>query len=274
MKTLLVATDFSPAALNASNYAADMAMAINASIHLLHVYSIPVSYSEIPLPINEADIKKNAENKINEIKNQLYRKTEGKINIETEVVMGSFFYSLQESCDRIQPYLVVLGSQGTTSAERLLFGGHTVYAMKHLMWPIITVPLKARFTAIQKVGLACDFDNVIDTTPIDEIKILVNDFNAELHVLNTSKKKEFKPEAVFESGMLEEMLSPLKHNYHFLTNDDIDEGILEFVETNNIDLLMVLPKRHNLFDAMIHSSHTKRLVLHSHVPVMALHTSS
>jgi len=31
MKTILVATDFSPAALNASNYAADMAMATQAT---------------------------------------------------------------------------------------------------------------------------------------------------------------------------------------------------------------------------------------------------
>ena len=44
MKTILVATDFSSVALNATNYAADMALAINADILLLHVYQIPVSY--------------------------------------------------------------------------------------------------------------------------------------------------------------------------------------------------------------------------------------
>jgi len=33
----------------------------------------------------------------------------------------------------------------------------------------------------------------------------------------------------------------------------------------------VLPKRHGLLDKLIHKSHTKQLVLHSHVPVMAFH---
>ena len=35
MKTIIVATDFSPAALNAANYAAAMATAINAKLFLL-----------------------------------------------------------------------------------------------------------------------------------------------------------------------------------------------------------------------------------------------
>ena len=56
MKTILVATDFSAAALNAANYAADMASTINADILLLHVYHIPVSYSEIPVVVTPDDL--------------------------------------------------------------------------------------------------------------------------------------------------------------------------------------------------------------------------
>ena len=164
-----------------------------------------------------------------------------------------------------------MGSQGTTAAERLLFGSHTVYAMKNLMWPLITVPREAKFSSVNKIGLACDFNKVVDTTPIDEIKMLVNDFNAELYVLNTGKQEVFDSEIVFESGLLEEMLAPVKPHYNFITSADTDESIMDFVEKNQIDLLVVLPKRHGLMDKLIHKSHTKQLVLQSHVPVMALH---
>ena len=271
MKTILVATDFSPAALNAANYAADMALAINADILLLHVYQIPVVYLEVPVAVNEEGIMQDAEKEILKLKKELIQKTGGKLNMETEVRMSIFFPELKTVCERIKPYTVVMGSQGKTAAERLLFGSHAVYAMKHLMWPLITVPLGATFSSVKKIGLACDFDKVVDTTPVDEIKILVNDFNAELHVLNTGKKEVFNPEIVFESGVLEEMLAPKKPNYHFITNQNTDEGIMDFAEKNHIDLLVVLPKRHGLLDKLIHKSHTKQLVLHSHVPVMALH---
>ncbi|MGZ8518360.1 MAG: universal stress protein, partial [Chitinophagaceae bacterium] len=110
-----------------------------------------------------------------------------------------------------------------------------------------------------------------DTIPVNEVKTLVEDFSAELHILNTGKKKEFEPELVFESGMLQEMLGSLKPEYHFITSDNTDDAILDFAEKNKIDLLVVLPKRHGLFDRLVHKSHTSKFVLHSHVPVMALH---
>jgi hypothetical protein len=38
MKTIILATDFSPAALNAANYAADLASSIKGDLLLLHSY--------------------------------------------------------------------------------------------------------------------------------------------------------------------------------------------------------------------------------------------
>ncbi len=271
MKTILIATDFSPAAFNAANYAADMAMAINADMLLLHVYQMPVIYLEVPASVTDEDMRQDAEKEMLDIKKALILKKGESLNIGTEVRMGVFFPELKKVCERIKPYTVVMGSQGTTAAERILFGGHTVYAMKHLMWPLITVPPEAIFSSVKKIGLACDFDKVVDTTPIHEIKMLVNDFNAELHVLNTGKQEVFDAEVVFESGLLQEMLAPMIPQYHFITNKNTDEGILDFAEKNQIDLLVVLPKRHGLLDNLIHKSHTRQLVLHSHVPVIALH---
>jgi nucleotide-binding universal stress UspA family protein len=271
MKTILVATDFSDAAVNAAKYATDMALTINADILLLHVYHIPVTYSEIPAVVSPGDQMQDAERNINHLKERLIPKTNGKLNIATEVRTGLFFEELKTVCERINPYAVVMGSQGTTATERLLFGSHTVYAMKHLLWPLLTVPPKVKFSSIKKIGLACDFNKVVDTTPADEIKTLVNDLHAELHILNTGKKEVFNPEIVFESGLLQEMLAALKPEYHFITSENTDEAIMDFAETNNIDLLVVLPKRHGLLEKLLLKSHSKQLVLHSHVPVMALH---
>lgn len=271
MKTILVATDFSPAALNAAAYAADMAATINAGILLLHVYHLPVIYSEVPVAINKEAAIKEAEKEIEKIKRVLVDKTKGKINIEIEIREGIFFEELKKACEQIHPYTVIMGSQGTTAAERLLFGAHTVYAAKNLKWPLITVPAGAKFLAIKKIGLACDFYNVADATPIDEIKMLVKDFTAELHLLNTGKEEVFDPEIVFQSGLMEEILEDIKPQYHFITNKNTDDAIIDFAEKNNIDLLVVLPRRHSLLDKIMHKSHTKQLILHSHVPVMALH---
>jgi nucleotide-binding universal stress UspA family protein len=258
MKTIIATTDFSPAAENAASYATDMAVSMCADLLLLHIWKLPISYGEMPTPITADDIMEDAKKNMDALEKQLINKSKRKITISTKIRMGDFFYELEKICDAVKPDVVVMGS-------------HTVHAMKNLHWPLITVPPGAAFSAIKKIGLACDFNKVAETMPVAEIKSLVKDFNAGLHILNTGKKETFDPDIVFQSGVLQEMITDLKPNYHFITHEDEDEGIMEFAEKNKIDLLIVLPKRHSLFDKLIHKSHTKNLVLHSHVPVMALH---
>jgi nucleotide-binding universal stress UspA family protein len=281
MKTIIVATDFSDASYNAAQYAANMALGVHANLLLLHVFQMPLIYAQVPMAVsgesviqvaaNENHLKQNAEKNIQYLKNELSKRTGSKIDIETEIRYGVFFDELKAVCEIFHPYAVVMGSQGTTAATRLFFGEHTVYATKNLKWPLITVPVDTKYLTVKHIALACDFDESIDITPFDEIKMLVSDLDASLHILNIGKKDVFNPEVYFESNYIIEKLASVKPEYHFITAENIDEAIIAFVDKNNIDLLMILPKRHDLLDKLMHRSHTKQLVLHSHVPVMSLH---
>ena len=99
---------------------------------------------------------------------------------------------------------------------------------------------------------------------------MVKELHATLHVLNTGKMGDFNPEVVYNLGLLQNKLKGIKPVCHILTNNNVDQGIIEFAENNKINLLIVLPQLHNLLDILFHTSHTKQFVLHCHVPVMAL----
>lgn len=271
MKRILIATDFSNSAHNAALYGADMAMAINAEIFLLHAYQLPLPTSEISAFVTEEDILDMAEEQMKKLVTEIKTRCSGSINVSVEIRLGSFYKELEMVCEAIKPYAVILGSKGVTAAERIFLGSQAVYTMKHLTWPVITVPPASTFATIKKMGLACDFDKIEDSIRIDEIKRLVYDFKAELYVLNTGSKRAFNPDIVFESDILRQKLKELNPRYYFITNENVDDGILEFAEENNIDLLIVSPKRHTLAEKLFHKSHTKQFVLHSHIPVMALH---
>jgi nucleotide-binding universal stress UspA family protein len=271
MKTILVATDFSRAALNATNYAIEMALVIDADLYLLHVFQTPGTSLQVPMPLILDEMLQDVKGEMDKQKEYVVHKTAGKLAVKTEVRREYFFAELEAVCDRIKPYCVIMGSQGTTAAERLAFGGHAVYAMRHLEWPLVTVPPFTSFSSVKKIALACDFDDAINTMPLDKLKALVNDFGATLFVLNTGKKEEFNPDIVSRTRLLEQELGTIKPHYNFIANPDIDAGILGFVEDNNIDLLIVLPKHYDFLHNLLHKSHTKQMVLHSKVPVLALH---
>ena len=120
MKTIIVATDFSATAWNAANYATDMALAINADIFLLHIYQIPVIYSEVPVAFSEEDIRHDIKKKLIDLKQQLIQKTGGRINIDTEVRLGSFFPELETVCEHIRPYRQRNWSHSKQSQKNLL----------------------------------------------------------------------------------------------------------------------------------------------------------
>lgn len=274
MKTIIVPTDFSPIATNAMNYAADMAQAINASITLLHVYQVPVSMTEVPVVMVSVDeLKKGSEEKLRELKADLEHVSSGKLKVYTESRLGNTVDELEDLCQHLHPFAVVMGTKGSTGLERILFGSTTLTAIKHLKWPVIVVPPGKEYgKGIKKVGFACDFQEVVETTPTDYIKSLVSEMHAELHVLNVDYQgKHFEPETPEQSLLLHTLLEDMNPNYHFINHEDIEDGLNDFSEKNNLDLLITIPKKHKLLEGIFKPSSTKQLLVQSKVPVMCVH---
>jgi len=274
MKTIIIPTDFSPVATNALHYGIDMAKAVNASILLLHVYQVPVSFSDTPIVlVSIEDLRKEAEAQIERLKQEVEHLTSGSVKVYTETRMGNVTDELENLCEKINPFAVVMGTKGASGVERILFGSNTLTAIRHLNWPVICVPPGKTFgNGIKKIGFACDFRDVVKTTPTHFIKEFIKEFGAELHVLNVDHdNKHFKPETPEQSILLHTMLEESKPSYHFIEHADIEDGINEFAEKNNLDLIITIPKKHKLLQAIFKPSSTKQLVYQAHVPVMCVH---
>jgi nucleotide-binding universal stress UspA family protein len=274
MKTIVVPTDFSAVSLNAAMYAADLAVATNASLALVHVCQLPLTYTEIPMPlISIGELSEEATIKMNELKAQITASHGDKIRIYTEVKSGTVITELKIFCAGVQPYAVVMGTHGAGAFERFLLGSNTLSAITQLRWPLIVVPADMKFNTIRNIGLACDFKKVIDTAPVEEIRNLVKDLGANLHVLyiNKDHQKEFDADFIAETAWLQEMLADLKPRYHFIDHSDVNEGLMDYAESYLLDLLIVVPRKHGVVDKIIHPTHTKQLALHTRIPMMAIH---
>jgi nucleotide-binding universal stress UspA family protein len=274
MKTIVVPTDFSAVALNAANYAADLAAGTNASLSLLHVCQLPLAYSEIPMPMTSiGEMTGDATIQMNELKKEISSRHGDKVKIYTEIRTGTVITELKIFCAGIKPYAVVMGMHGAGTLERFLLGSNTISAIKHLSWPLIVVPAEVKFSAIRNIGLACDFKKVVGTAPVEEIRNLVKDLDANLHVLyiNKNKKQEYDADFIAETGWLQEMLVDLNPRYHFVQHSDINEGLMEYSDKYLLDLLIVVPRKHGLAENILHPAHTKQLAFHTRIPMMAIH---
>jgi nucleotide-binding universal stress UspA family protein len=273
MRTIIIPTDFSPAAVNAMNYGLDMALAVNASVILFHAYSVPISMTDVPVMlVSVEELEKNAQQQMRSLKEKAEHVVSGKIKITTESRLGDSVDELEQLCERVQPFVVVMGTRDSSGLERTLFGSTTMAAVRRLKWPVIAVPPGKEYgQGIRKIGFACDFKNVVDSIPAEVIKDLVKEFHAEFHVLNVSPDGKNIDTSEGEFVLLKNMLEDAGPVYEFIKNDDVEEGINEFAETNNLDLVIMIPRKHNLLDGIFKKHHTKKLVFHSHIPVMCAH---
>lgn len=274
MKKIIVPTDFSPVALNALNYAADMAIAINAELLIVNVYNIPVSYTEVPVVmISVEEMKKSSNNQLTELQKNILHITSGKIKVDIESRMGDTVDELEDICNTINPFAVIMGAKGKSGLENLLYGSTTLTAIRHLSWPIICIPPGKEYGhGIKKIGFACDFKEVKESTPVSLINEMVTVFEASLHVLNVDyHNKNFHPQTPEETFQLHSLLDDLKPTYHYIDHPDVEDGINEFAEKNNMDLIITIPKKHKLLDGIFKPSSTRQLVFQSHIPIMCVH---
>jgi nucleotide-binding universal stress UspA family protein len=276
MKTIIVPTDFSPVAMNALRYALDMARAIDARIILLNTYQVPVSYSDAPVSpvttISIDDIKIASEQRLADLNQEVARISGGSAKVNTEARLGNTVDTLEEMCSSLKPFAVVMGSHGSTGIERMIMGSTTLSVIRNLRHPVIVVPPGTSYKEIKKIGLACDFKDVVETIPVDYIKAIVNEFDAELYVLNVNPEGEtYDANTPLESAWLDSLLGDIKPNYYFLQRDDIVEGINEFSEKHNLDVVIVIPKKHNLLEKIFHKSRSKELVRNAHIPIVSIH---
>jgi nucleotide-binding universal stress UspA family protein len=270
MKKIIVATDFSEAALNAATYAVKMAHDVHAALVLLHVYELIPNYNEVLINIPIDDIKENAEIAMEAFKNKLLI-IDNCLQIEAVVQLGSFADELNALCKTHSAYAVIIGSNHKSNIERMLVGNHTDVAVKYSSWPIIAIPATVVFKPLKHIALAYDFDETLSEEQIMQIKTLAADFNAEIQIINATKENEFDDGFVDLSAQLMKLFAPFQLVFHFIDGQNIDEEIIDYVNKKEIDLLVVMPKFHSFWYKLTHGSHTKNILSLSNIPVMSMH---
>lgn len=273
MKLILVPTDFSAISDNAVKYAADMAMAMGNNLMLLNVYQLPISFSEVPLvTISLDEIKKISEGKLTELKQNLETITGGKLKIYTESRLGDVTEEVTKLCKTLEPFAVTMGTRGTTGAGRFFLGSNSVSIISKVSVPIFIIPPGVRFKPMRKIGLATDLRDVVESTPVAKIRAIVQFFNAELHVLNVDyQRRHFSPGTPEETMNLDSLLAGMNPIYDFIENKDISEGLNDFAEKRDLDLLITLPKKHSPLERFFEKSTTRELIHEAHIPLMCVH---
>ena len=259
MKTIVVPTDFSASAEHACLYAAQLAKSLNATVLLLHVYQMPVTISDFPvLIISAEELKNNADKGLGRVKEAAEKAMPG-VKFETESRLGDVVEEIKDICSKREIVALVAGTKDKSGFEKFLLGDTALSIIKHCSLPVITVPGNAAIKFPDKIALAVDD---AENIPVEKIKKFIQLFGAQLHIVHVETGE--KPLSVHLPEALQDA------TYHSLKENDVAKGIHHFVEQNSIDLVLIFPHKHNLFERIFFKGHTKELISEMPVPVLCM----
>lgn len=272
MQSIVVPVNFTADSANAARYAADMARAIGAEIHLINVFEIPVSVSQVPLPESVFQgLRENSLQLLSGLQAELTIRTVNQVPIFTNLEIGSIESRLEAFCESRKPLLVVMGATGN-HLPSILDGSNTATALRRLSYPILVVPAGAIFHPVEKIVLACDREDIDsgmpDTLPfLQKLGDLLGARLEVLHVLTTGE--ESAAEAVGEYNVWKTEAAVLAPELHFVRQPRVEDGLTEYLGRHPADWVMVFPKSHSALE--FHRSRSRKIMGHCLVPVMSVH---
>ncbi len=263
MKPILAFTDFSTEHETSLFFAAWLSRKLGSRLLLIHVYSLPVIMNDMIIPIIPyEELQKSAEENMQKIKNKLANHFND-VEITIEVKIGDIVDEVTRLSKKLDPLMIVLGSQG--EKDDSIFGSPVMSVIRNTTTPVLVIPEGYARFQITKAVLASDLNSA--TTPVQKIIEIVQKLNTELHVVHVYDKS-------FEANAENDLMAQLKEVepvYHAVQDDDIAHGLQQYISEINADLLLVLPHDHNLVERFFFKLHTKELIHTSQTPVLCVH---
>jgi nucleotide-binding universal stress UspA family protein len=276
MKTIIVPTDFSATAYNAARYALELAGQLGTTrILLYNAYELIVPIPDLPtsMPVvDPAELKESSLKGLERMKEDLDVFVPAGAVLDIRAENNLLAANIDDIAKEEMADIIIMGITGGGQIEEILIGSNTIDVVKHTSYPVIIVPGEVTFKPVNKILFACDFKKVGTNTPIAPLKKLLDIFHAELHVLNIDREgKGLGADIPLESLLLDTLLTGYHPVYHFIDHDNIVEGIMDFADKVQADLILTIPRKHGLFEGLFRRSRTAKLAFHTHIPMLAIH---
>jgi nucleotide-binding universal stress UspA family protein len=264
IKNILLATDFSENSVKACEFGIEIARKTNAKVFLLHVFSMPIINSETPEFYDY--------NLYHSIKTKSLEKLTAKLNLkdlkyETVCISGiSFTSEIESFVEKHQIDLLTLGLTGTSAINELFMGSNTLYLVSNSKIPLVAVPVEFNYRQNLKVGLAFDNQAVKKNNNLAIFREISKLFSEKINAFHVNKKDNNLE--VFNN--LKELIPFNEFDLKIEINSDTNNGILEYITNEKIELLGIIPKKHKFFDRLFNESYTKEYTRYSKIPIITI----
>jgi len=267
---------------NVVRYAIELSKVFGAKLIYFHVYLPPNLHNPNPQHMNGAGLPTQSLPSIpidhDELKQNQFKHLIDKVPEATAVphdyyaAPGVFDDAYKEYAKELEVDLVLMGTREVLGIEAFI-GTMAEKITRNSPCPVIVIPRDYPFRAIKKICLAIDHDHTIDEQDLSILLLIAKGLDTPLSIIHVQRSKDEIEES--EADLLTQLKKKMEKyqiDYSFCTieSEDVERGIIEFTEKNQIDLLALVYREHGFFKRMFNPGIRKKLVSQSELPLLIL----
>lgn len=290
IRRILVPVDFTTHSENAAYYALQIAASLKADIKLVNAYLDPMGTPQTYLESYSYQL--NLDKVIREVEEETYKSLESmskrlkgiisekgikNVNVRFDLFKGNAVDVILGEIEEYNPALVIMGTRGNELEGLRSFGSVTSHLIQKAKIPVLAVPKDydaSYFTVPKRILYATNFDET-DFIALRRLVSFVNPFNAKIYCVHA---------ALEESHILDEVQLRKIRNYLFDSMDeyniecglletmDVQQGLEDFIDEQNIDVLAVTTHQRNFITRLFTRSMTRKFLFHTRIPLLVFHS--
>jgi nucleotide-binding universal stress UspA family protein len=272
LKTILVATDFSKNARNASLYAIELAKAFDARVVLFHAFQVPIAFTDGATMMTSHEM-------IDQVRTQLDAEAteidpSNQLSIITVCKETKTLPGLLRTAKALSADLIIIGMKTKGHSRHQLFGSTASGLINEINIPFLVIPETAQYSIPRVITLASDIQEEMETNIhlLYFLRQMAEKFESSILVVQVIKEKMSIAEESTRTSVhrLNHLLVNLDVKYEYSNNRNITDALMDFVKTNNSDILVMIPHKHDFFERIFVKSDTKDMLFHTQVPLLLL----
>lgn len=284
MKKILVPIDFSATSQNAAHYAASLACSIQARVELMNVFQVPVESpmaASLVWPLEEyaqlenqsrEGLKNLADNISSSIRDS-YEVLDFKPPITTHAAAGEVTDEISQYFRSEKMNLVVAGINKGKAFSRFLLGSKVRQMIERSHLPLMLIPEDFKFKKLHKIAFATDL-NSGDVRLLCLLVALAEPFDAEILIMHAADSRMDDDQSrQGAENFLNEVAGKVDYRkiyYRHVNSQRVKDGLDWIVENGQIDLLVMVHRKHRFLERILKGSYTKQMASHIDLPLLVL----
>lgn len=266
MPKILCPVDFSPAAINAAHYAAQVARKFESELILLHVEP------EYKRALQEEDEHNGLEQKLSEKLHHLAEDLEMShaITCHYRIDYNSLVDDIEEITSSERFGMVIMGTDGARDLSQTYIGSNTYRVASQIRAVLLSIPSDISYNQPGKVVFAVENPEE-GKAHLLEVITFARSFQANISIVHVNSKGKPSMTDDFKKEVLGFFEDPDWLDFHELNDIDVSDALIHFMQHHPNSMMAMMEHDLPAMDRLFRTSTTKQIVENAGFPVLVFH---